>query len=111
MHTQASDIIIENGEQESLPAQFSEESANNPDGGSNGEDGEAEPVELLVPIGPCHRWERLLSLEGVSHVIVGNVNVGGDVVIDLGLCRGHCRLRRWWRRRLAWVDGGHGRRK
>ena len=83
--TQTRHVIVEHREQERLPAERGEHSADNADDRGDGEDGEAKIVELLVPVSPGHRWERLLGLESMGNIVVGNVQVDGNVAS--GRCR------------------------
>lgn len=50
-----------------------------------------KPVEVFQQVIPCHWRQWLLVLEGVGHVVVRNVGVGGRVV---GVFN-----------KLCWIDG------
>jgi hypothetical protein len=102
-HTQSRYEIVDHGKDKGLPTKLSEHGADDTNDRGDGEDGKAEPVDLLVPVGPRYRRKGLLGLKSVSDIIVRNVDVGGGIVHDLcpgGGCRGG-------RGRLARVDRRH----
>ena len=51
-------------------------------GGRDGEDGKGEVVELLPPVVPADGWPLLLVLDGPGDVVVGDVDVDGDIGLE-----------------------------
>lgn len=72
---EAGEVVVENGKEKSLPAEGSEHGTNEADEGGDGEDGETEPVDFLVPVLPGNRRKGLLGLQGVGDIVVGDVEV------------------------------------
>jgi len=73
------EIVVEGREQESLPSKRSEDSAHDADKRGNREDGKTEPADVFIPIVPGNRGKRLLGLQGVGNIVVGDVKVSGDI--------------------------------
>jgi hypothetical protein len=80
---ETSEVVVKDGEEEGLPLEGSEHGANETHGGRDGEDGEAEPINLLVPILPGNRRKGFLCLQGMGHIVVWDVEVGGEDVVGL----------------------------
>jgi len=72
-------VVVENREQESLPAKRGEDSTHNADKWNDDEDGGAEPVDVFIPIVPGNGGQSLLGLQGVRNIVVGNVKVSWDI--------------------------------
>ena len=108
-NAEASEEVVKNGEEEGLPTEFGEGSANEAYNWGDAENDDVEPVKVVAPISPVEGRKGFLCREGVLDVVVGDVEVGGNVVVDLGfLLRSRHRSRR--SRRLWWGNGGHERR-
>lgn len=82
-HTETSDEIINYTPDESSPPQLDIEEAPDGDCGSDGEDVEGNPVDVLEEVLPGDGWELLLVLEGPGDVVVGDVGVLWDNVLLL----------------------------
>jgi len=72
-------VVVEDREQKSLPAKRGEDSTHNADKRGDGEDGEAEPVDVFIPIVPGNGGQRLLGLQGVGNIVVGDMKVSWDI--------------------------------
>ena len=88
-------VIVEDGEQGRLPLEGGIDGTNEPNEGGEGEDGAVEEVELVEDVAPLEGRAGLCGFEGVLDVVVGDVEVGGDDVVDV-------------RRRLGRCGGRHG---
>lgn len=77
---ETSEVVVEDGEETCSPLERSKHGANEAHGGRDGEDGETEPVDLLVPILPGNRRKGLLRLQGMGDIVVWDVEVDGNVV-------------------------------
>jgi hypothetical protein len=84
-------VVVEDGEQGGLPLERGVEGADQASEGSDDENGAVEVVELGEKVAPGHRGTGLCGLEGVLDIVVGDVDVGGNLLLDV---RG---------------DGAHGR--
>jgi hypothetical protein len=95
-----SDKIPKNGENQGLSPERGKTRANEANNGGSAEDAHMEPVELLAPVRPLKGRAWLLGLQVMLDVVVGDVEVFGDVLNAGGV------LLRWRN------DGGHfGRRR
>ena len=75
-HTKTGDEIVEHTPNSRLPAKPCVVRANEGNGGGDGENGQAEVVQLFPPVVPADGRQRLLVLDGPRNVVVGNVHVG-----------------------------------
>ena len=82
-YAKTSDIVIQNGEKEGLPAKLCEACAYCADYGSDDENNHIEPVKVGKEVFPTKRWESLCRFERMFNVIVGDVDVGWDVDVEL----------------------------
>ena len=75
-HTKTGDEIVEHTPNSRLPAKPCVVRAKESDGGRDGEDGQAEVVQLLPPVVPTNGRQRLLVLDGPCDIVVGDIHVG-----------------------------------
>lgn len=80
---EAGDVVVEDGEEEGLALEGRVVGADEADEGGEGEEEEGDPGYFRAPVAPLEGGEGLLVGEGVGDVVVGDVDVGGGLVVGL----------------------------
>ena len=81
---EAGAVVVEDGEQGSLPLKRGVDGTDEANDGGDEENDTVEVVELGEKVAPGHGGPRLCGLEGVLDIVVGDVEIDGDDLLDVG---------------------------